>query len=63
MSNRKQRAEIAKETLDILERGNYQNRAGKIIDLTDAITAAKSRSIHYTPDSLQMRLPFMPLGD
>lgn len=53
MSNRKQRAEIAKETLDILERGNYQNRSGKIIDLTEAITAAKSRSIHYTPDSFE----------
>jgi hypothetical protein len=28
MNNRKQRAEIAKETLEILERGNYQNRSG-----------------------------------
>jgi uncharacterized protein (TIGR02452 family) len=47
MSNRKQRAKIAQETIEILERGNYQNRLGEIVDLSDAIANAKGRSIYY----------------
>ena len=47
MPNRKQRAKIAQETIEILGRGNYQNRLGEIVDLCDAITNSKDRSIHY----------------
>ncbi|WP_373546759.1 TIGR02452 family protein [Chamaesiphon sp.] len=47
MNNRKQRAKIAQETIEILERGNYQNRLGETVDITEAITAAISGSIYY----------------
>ena len=47
MNNRKQRANIARETIEILERGNYQNRSGELIDLIAAIAHAKNRSIYY----------------
>lgn len=51
MSNRKQRVEIAKETLAILERGNYHNRLNEIVDLSAEITFSKCHSIHYLEDS------------
>jgi uncharacterized protein (TIGR02452 family) len=47
MNNRQQRANIARETIEILERGNYQNLSGELIDLRDAIESAKARSIYY----------------
>jgi uncharacterized protein (TIGR02452 family) len=47
MNNRKQRANIARETIEILERGNYQNLSGELIYLSDAITNAKALSIYY----------------
>jgi uncharacterized protein (TIGR02452 family) len=47
MNNRKQRANIARETIEILERGNYQNLSGELIDLRGVIADAKDRSIYY----------------
>ena len=47
MNNRKQRANIARETIEILERGNYQNLSGELINLSGVIADAKARSIYY----------------
>ncbi len=50
MVNREQRAIIAKETMEILKRGFYQNQQGKIINIREACLAAKTGSRHYSAE-------------
>ena len=46
-NNRKQRAAIAQETLNILEQGFYHNSNGDRINIAADLTAAQQRTIHY----------------
>ncbi|MEO1432353.1 MAG: poly(ADP-ribose) glycohydrolase domain-containing protein [Cyanobacteria bacterium J06633_8] len=48
--NRKQRAVTAKETIDILERGLYQNQQEETIDIQEKLQAAIQNSIHYSEE-------------
>lgn len=50
MTNREQRAIIAKETMEILKRGFYQNQQEKIINIREACLAAKTGSRHYSAE-------------
>ena len=50
MSSRSHLAQIAAETLDILDRGEYVAPAGARIDVAAALEYARSHSVHYTPE-------------
>ncbi len=51
MRDRTQRATIAKETVEILQQGFYQIQpSGEIINIREAIQAAKTDSIHYSSE-------------
>ena len=50
MRNRAERILIAKETLEILEKGFYKNSKGKIVRIDDALKFAIKNTIHYKPD-------------
>ncbi len=50
MANREQRTIIAKETMEILTRGFYQNQQGEVINIRAASQAAKTGSIHYSTE-------------
>ncbi|MHA1143962.1 MAG: TIGR02452 family protein [Candidatus Helarchaeota archaeon] len=50
MSSRTERAAIARETLEILEKGKYKNEHGELVDLQYMLDFARSNSIHYKPD-------------
>ena len=49
-TNRKQRATIAQETLNVLEHGRYTNSQGESVSITTSLALAKEHTIHYTPD-------------
>lgn len=49
MSNRKGRAEIAQETLEILETGWYRSPRGKTVDIADDLNEAVDGSKLYAP--------------
>lgn len=49
MSKRSSRVSSAKETVDILERGFYQNKRGQRIDVAAAFVEARAQSILYRP--------------
>ena len=51
--NRKQRAEIAQETLAILERGTYKNQRGNQVSIQSSLATAKKSSVHYSPEELK----------
>jgi len=53
MSKRTTRAQIAQETLTILEEGTYLHPSGKQIPLRDELAFARSRSVLYSPDHFQ----------
>lgn len=57
MTNREQRAIIAKETMKILKRGFYQNQQKKIINIREAYLAAKTGSLHYSAEMFIEVLP------
>ncbi|HVZ41728.1 MAG TPA: TIGR02452 family protein [Candidatus Kapabacteria bacterium] len=48
--NRQQRAEIAQQTLAILEAGHYRHPDGREVDLSDALARACSGSVLYRPE-------------
>ena len=48
--NRKQRAEIATETLQIINNARYENQKGESINIGDRLYLAKSQSKHYKPE-------------
>jgi uncharacterized protein (TIGR02452 family) len=49
MAKRKQRAETARETLAILERGGYTGPAGTEVSIKDDLESARSGSVLYAP--------------
>jgi uncharacterized protein (TIGR02452 family) len=51
MMKRNTRALLAKQTLEILEKGFYQNEAGEKIEIGDWQRFAETHSVHYKPDS------------
>ncbi|MBS1913618.1 MAG: TIGR02452 family protein [Bacteroidetes bacterium] len=48
--NREQRAEIAQETLAILQAGHYRHPGGKDVELRDALARARAGSVLYSPE-------------
>ena len=48
--NRSKRAEIAAETLKILEEGGYQNRENSFVSIAESLTQAKENTILYQPE-------------
>ena len=48
--NRSKRAEIAAETLKILEQGGYQNRENIFVSIAESLTQAKENTILYQPE-------------
>ncbi len=50
MSNRSGRAQIARETLEILERGGYTSPSGNEIRVDDSLRFARENSVLYTPE-------------
>src|SRR5438132_14432871 len=50
MSKRTTRAQIAQQTLTILEEGAYLHPSGSFIRLVDELASARSRSVLYAPD-------------
>lgn len=50
MASRTRRAEVARETLTILERGGYPGSTGQEVSIRAALDAARSGSVLYTPD-------------
>ncbi|NES80135.1 MAG: TIGR02452 family protein [Moorea sp. SIO2B7] len=54
MVSRKSRANIAKETLEILERGYYFNSFGETVAIKNLLNFAKENSIHYKPDDFKL---------
>jgi uncharacterized protein (TIGR02452 family) len=50
MATRTRRAEVARETLTILERGSYLGPTGREVSIRAALDAARSGSVLYTPE-------------
>ena len=54
MANRSGRATIAKETLEILERGEYVVD-GKVVDIRTPLATSREKTILYTPGASDRR--------
>lgn len=52
MPSRSQRAEIARQTVDILNRGEYST-GNRTVSIADDLQAAVDGTVHYDPDTLQ----------
>ena len=50
MSSRKERAGIAKQTIEIMHRGTYTSPGGNEVDITEQLRAAREGTILYRPD-------------
>src|SRR4051794_36015528 len=50
MASRTRRAEVARETLRILERGRYPGPTGQEVFIRSALDAARAGSVLYTPE-------------
>ena len=48
--NRKGRAAVGKQTVEILQRGEYQTAGGVAVSIADALYAAVKGTIHYAPE-------------
>jgi uncharacterized protein (TIGR02452 family) len=53
MAKRTTRAQIAQETLTIVEQGRYTSPAGRSVRIHDEMTAAKAGSALFTPEQLE----------
>jgi uncharacterized protein (TIGR02452 family) len=53
MSKRTTRAQVAQETVTILEEGAYLHLSGRRIPLGEELAAARSRSVLYSPDQFR----------
>ena len=51
MTNRNARAQIAQQTLDIIERGSYELPNGSLVSISEPLQKAIAGLIHYTPES------------
>ena len=54
--NRNQRAEVAKETLEIIERGCYVNGSSKTVDISDLVKSSIKLSKHYAESDLVLAM-------
>ncbi|MEM7112848.1 MAG: TIGR02452 family protein [Chloroflexota bacterium] len=54
MINRKARAQLAQETVEIIEAGNYQTESGTTITTADSVAACIASTTQYLPDQLEM---------
>ncbi len=52
-NNRKQRAAIAQETLDILEQGFYHSTNGDRVNLVADLATAKNQTLHYRVEDFE----------
>ncbi|MGN7763941.1 TIGR02452 family protein [Paenibacillus sp. 22594] len=52
LNSRNKRAAIAQETLDILEKENYVNRTGRLVDIAEGVRAAILNTRLYAPEEL-----------
>ncbi len=50
MASRTRRAQIAAETLEILEAGRYVTPTGRHVSIDEPLGSARARSVLYTPD-------------
>jgi uncharacterized protein (TIGR02452 family) len=50
MASREGRAQIARETLAILEQGHYTHSSGQEVSIRADLDSARSRSVHYAPE-------------
>ncbi len=62
MANRKERAAIAAETVEILDRGFYALEDGTDVVISGALAKAQSQTLLYTPDSVEA-ISRSPSGD
>ncbi|EAY25794.1 TIGR02452 family protein [Microscilla marina] len=56
MSNRKKRAEIAQETLQILAQGKYIDQSQNTIDIKNSLTKSVDDTLLYTPTSFDEKV-------
>ena len=56
MSNRNQRVQIARETLEILDRGYYHNLKGARVEIKKTLEEAIKNTVLYTPENLEIIL-------
>ena len=49
MNRRTKRAQVARQTLEILDRGCYESPTGQVVHIQGALVAAMSGSVHYRP--------------
>ncbi len=50
---RSTRAELAKETVEIVERGNYRSMSGRNVDISQFVRDCLDGTRHYLPDELE----------
>jgi uncharacterized protein (TIGR02452 family) len=50
MASRSKRAQTARETLDIMEKGGYVSPTGRGVSISEPLAAARARSVVYSPD-------------
>lgn len=53
MAKRSTRAQIARETLDILQRGSYTSPAGRVVCVAEELAKARADSVTYSPEKLE----------
>jgi uncharacterized protein (TIGR02452 family) len=51
--NRASRVQIAKETLEILERGAYRSAAGRDVDIAEALRSCIAGTVLFSPEDLE----------
>ena len=56
MANRNRRAQIARETLDIVKAGAYKLADGSTVPLADSVQRAREGTTLYTPESFEQML-------
>ncbi|MBS0029842.1 TIGR02452 family protein [Chitinophaga sp. 22321] len=52
--NKSKRVAVAHETLDIIEKGGYQNNRGELIHIGDTLQHSIVNTIHYRPDDFPL---------
>lgn len=51
---RSTRAELARGTVEIVERGSYRSASGRIVDIADAVRACLEATRYYPPEELEL---------
>lgn len=61
--SRQKRAQVAQQTVEILDRGTYTSADGREVSLVDSLAAARSSTRLYTPDQLQSLVEELPAAE